>query len=125
MKIVRRKYPDCLPDSCKHSSVNRMAAGSRLPRSSHGFFFFLLLFKHTSAVNINILGLYKAFWYTGCAFTKYFNHDVLDTSTILHNIKCTCNTQLSTKCNNELINKYTSNTTHTLCGICIVCYTSI
>ena len=28
-----------------------------------------------SAVNINILGLYKAFWYTGSAFTKYFNHN--------------------------------------------------
>ena len=38
MKIVRRKYPDCLADSCKRSSVNRMAAGLRLPRSSHGFF---------------------------------------------------------------------------------------
>ena len=25
-------------DFCKCSSVNRMAAGSRLPRSSHGFF---------------------------------------------------------------------------------------
>ena len=33
-----------LADSCKHLSVNRMAAGSRLPRSSHGF---LHLFKHT------------------------------------------------------------------------------
>ena len=27
------------------------------------------------AVNINILGLYKAFWYTGSAFTRYFNHN--------------------------------------------------
>ena len=37
MKIIRRKHPDDLVDSCKRSSVNRMAAGSRLPRSSHGF----------------------------------------------------------------------------------------
>ena len=32
MKIIRRKHPDHLVDSCKRSSVNRMAAGSRLPR---------------------------------------------------------------------------------------------
>ena len=30
-----------------------------------------------SAVNINILGLYKAFWYTGSAFTRYFNHNLI------------------------------------------------
>ena len=24
---------------------------------------------------VNILGLYKAFWYTGSAFTRYFNHN--------------------------------------------------
>ena len=28
-----------------------------------------------SAVNISILGLYNAFWYTGSAFTRYFNHN--------------------------------------------------
>ena len=28
-----------------------------------------------SAGDINILGLYKAFWYTGSAFTRYFNHN--------------------------------------------------
>ena len=33
-----------------------------------------------SEANINILGLYKAFWYTGSAFTKYFNHIVTGTS---------------------------------------------
>ena len=38
MKLTRRKHPDHLADSCKHSSVNQMAAGLRLPRSSHGFF---------------------------------------------------------------------------------------
>ena len=38
MKITRRKHPDHLVDSCKCSSVKRMAAGSRLPRSSHRFF---------------------------------------------------------------------------------------
>ena len=32
MKITRRKHPDHLVDSCKRLSVNRMAAGSRLPR---------------------------------------------------------------------------------------------
>ena len=75
MKIVRRKYPDNLADSCKCSSVNRMAAGSRLTRSSHGFFSSFSYFSNIlSAVNINILGLYKTFWYTGSAFTKYFNH---------------------------------------------------
>jgi len=38
MKIARSKIPDRLVDFCKRSSVNRMAAGSRLPRSSHGIF---------------------------------------------------------------------------------------
>ena len=28
-----------------------------------------------SEVNLNILGLYKVFWYTGSAFTKHFNHN--------------------------------------------------
>ena len=32
-----RKNLDRLADSCKRSSVNQMAASSRLPRSSHGF----------------------------------------------------------------------------------------
>jgi len=30
LKTVRRKHPDRLADSCKHSSVNQMAAGSTL-----------------------------------------------------------------------------------------------
>ena len=34
MKITRRKHPDHPVDSCKRLSVNRMAAGSRPPRSS-------------------------------------------------------------------------------------------
>ena len=38
---VKRKHPDRLADSCKCSSIKQMAAGS-----SHGFFFFHLLFKH-------------------------------------------------------------------------------
>ena len=45
MKITRRKHPDRLVDSCKRSSVNRMAAGSRLPRSSHGFFLLSATFQ--------------------------------------------------------------------------------
>ena len=36
--------PDPLVDSCKHLSINCMAAGLRLPRSSHGIF---SLFKHS------------------------------------------------------------------------------
>jgi len=38
MKNSKEKIPNCLVDSCKRSSVNRMAAGSRLPRSSHEIF---------------------------------------------------------------------------------------
>ena len=35
---TRKMIPDRLVDSCKHSNINQMAAGSRLPRSSHGIF---------------------------------------------------------------------------------------
>jgi len=38
------------------------------------FFLFLLLFKHTLLSWTNILGLCKAFWYTGSAFTSFFHH---------------------------------------------------
>ena len=38
-----------------------------------------------SEVNLNILGLYKAFWYTGSAFTKYFNHNSIRGATIVIN----------------------------------------
>ena len=38
MKFVAKKHPNHLADSCKHLSVNRMAAGSRLSRCNHGFF---------------------------------------------------------------------------------------
>ena len=51
MKLTRRKHPDRLADPCKHSSVNWMATGSRLPRSGHEFFSFLHLFKHTFCTN--------------------------------------------------------------------------
>ena len=47
------------------------------------FFFFLLLFNILSEVNINILGLYNAFWYTGSAFTKYFNHNKKTTTELI------------------------------------------
>ena len=71
-----------LADSCKHSSVNQMAAGLRLPRSIHDLFSSFSYFSNIlSEVNINIFsgtmcptGPYKAFWYTGSAFTKSFNH---------------------------------------------------
>ena len=38
MKNSKEKIPNRLADFCKRSSVNQMAAGSRLPRSSHGIF---------------------------------------------------------------------------------------
>ena len=44
-EIDKEKHPDHLADSCKHSSANRMAAGSRLSRSSHGFFLLSPLFQ--------------------------------------------------------------------------------
>ena len=52
-KKAGRKHPDPLADSCKLSSVNRMAAGLRLSRYNHGFFFsFLHLFQTCFSVNI-------------------------------------------------------------------------
>ena len=47
MKKAGRKYPEHLADSCKRSSVNRMAAGSRLSWCIRDFFSCLQLFKHT------------------------------------------------------------------------------
>ena len=38
MKNSKEKIPDHLVDFCKRSNANQMAAGSRLPRSSHGIF---------------------------------------------------------------------------------------
>ena len=50
MKNSKETIPDYLVDSCKCSSVNQMAAGSRLPRSSHRIFSpFYQVFKHTLA----------------------------------------------------------------------------
>ena len=46
-EIDKEKHPDCLADSCKRLSVNQMAAGSRLPRSSHGFFSPFSTFSNT------------------------------------------------------------------------------
>ena len=68
----------------------RMAAGSRLPRSSHGFFLLSPTFQTyvLSTININILGLYKAFWYTGSAFTRYFNHNHNNSMWRKHSIIC-------------------------------------
>ena len=50
MNLTRRKHPDHLADSCKRSSINRMAADSRLPRSSHGFFCPFSTFSNTLSV---------------------------------------------------------------------------
>ena len=48
MKKARRKYPDRLADSCKRSSVNWMAAGSRLSWCIMDFLFiYLLALQHT------------------------------------------------------------------------------
>ena len=35
MSLDRRKYPDCPAETCKHLSVNWMAAGSRLPKLNY------------------------------------------------------------------------------------------
>jgi len=64
----KKNLPDSLADSCKHSSVNQTAAGSRLPRSSQSFFLtsqthFVQLIKPSQV-------LYKTYWYTGSAFTS-------------------------------------------------------
>ena len=57
MKLTRRKHPDHLADPCKRSSINRMAAGSRLPRSSHGFSPFSILYDvHNLLITIMIIG---------------------------------------------------------------------
>ena len=39
MKLTKRKHPDHLADSCKHLSVNWMAAGSRLPMQVQSWIF--------------------------------------------------------------------------------------
>ena len=58
MKNSKEKIPDRLVDFCKHLSINRIAAGSRLPSQvMHGNFSpFNQLFKHT-LVNYNIFVL--------------------------------------------------------------------
>jgi len=56
-KNARRKYPDCLTDSSKRLSVNRMAAGLRLQAQVMDFFFFHLLFKHALCSQLRALGL--------------------------------------------------------------------
>jgi len=52
--------------------VNLMAAHLRLSRSSHGIFLLSSTFQ-----TCFILGLCKASWYTGSAFTSYFHHNWL------------------------------------------------
>ena len=47
MKKAGRKYPDHLADYCKRSSVNQMAAGSRLSWCIMDFIPCLQLFKYT------------------------------------------------------------------------------
>ena len=50
MKITRRKHPDHLVDSCKRLSVNRMAAGSRLPIGPVWIFSPFSNFSNTASV---------------------------------------------------------------------------
>ena len=57
MKNSKEKIPDhdYLVDSCKHSSVNWMAAGLRLPRPSHGIFFLSTNFSNTPYLTVTSL----------------------------------------------------------------------
>ena len=53
MKHSKEKIPDHLVDSCKHSNINRMAAGLKLPRSIVIEFFLLSTnFSNTSYLHI-------------------------------------------------------------------------
>ena len=61
MKYSKEKIPDHLVDSYKHSRVNRMAAGLRLPRSSHGAFLFSTNFSNTPCLTVTYVCLR-----TGC-----------------------------------------------------------
>jgi len=68
--MQEEKYPDRLADldSCKHSSVNRMAAGSRLQVQVTDFCSSFTYFPNMlCAVKWRVLGL-MAYWYTGSAF---------------------------------------------------------
>ena len=56
LKKAGRKYPNHLADSCKRSSVNRMAAGSRLSWCIMDFFSSLQLFKHTVQSSTSLAG---------------------------------------------------------------------
>ena len=53
MKLVERKHPDCLADSCI-MSLNWIAAGSRLFRYIHGFFFSFLHVSFQTCLSLNI-----------------------------------------------------------------------
>jgi len=57
MKDSKEKLPDHLVDFCKCLSVNQMAAGSRLPKSSHGMFspFYYTNFSNTPYLSVTSL----------------------------------------------------------------------
>ena len=57
LKITRRKHLDHLADSCKLSSVNRMAAGSRLQVQPWIFSSFTYFSNILCAVKLRVLGL--------------------------------------------------------------------
>ena len=59
MKITRRKHPDRLVDFCKRLNVNWMAAGLRLPRSSHGFFLLPATFHTPYVANVFVSNVFE------------------------------------------------------------------
>ena len=64
LSTKRDGFSDCLAGSCKHSSINRMASGSRLQVQVMDFFFFSNML---CAVKLRVLGL-MVYWYTRFAF---------------------------------------------------------
>ena len=70
LKKIRRKHPDRLADPCKHLSVNRMAAGSRLQVQSWIFSSLTYFSNILCAVNLKVLGLLV---YRLCLLPDTFN----------------------------------------------------
>jgi len=66
LENARRKHPDHLADSCKRSSINRMAAGSRLQVQVMDFFSFHLLFKHALCSKVKGFRLHGLLVYRLC-----------------------------------------------------------
>ena len=84
MIIKRREHPDHLVDSCKRSSINRMAAGLRLPRYSHGFFL-LSQFGKTSLIACLKVLRSANFKYSVCSRSPMNEATCTKFSHVLHN----------------------------------------